>query len=224
MFRVGEGSPYLVLASASPRRLGLLRAIGIEPVVAPADIDETPRHGEKPVELVERLAVSKARGVWAEIERHGIAGLDGPSAEPAGTTAPVLVVAADTAIDLDGEVYGKPADDADAERMLRTLAGRCHQVLTGLAVIGRRSEGDDPLTSVDCTDVWIRPLDDADIDWYLASGEHRGKAGAYAIQGLGSLLVDRIEGPYQNVVGLSLPALDDLTRRFGWPLRELATR
>ncbi len=199
-----------------------METIGIEPVVAPADVDEAPLVGEKPGELVERLAMAKAGRVWDEFQPRPNPTLDG--AGPAGETAPVLVVGADTVIDLDGAVFGKPIDDADAQRMLSALSGRSHQVLTGLAVIGQRAGGHDTMTTVERTDVWIRPLDEADIDWYLASGEHRGKAGAYAIQGVGSLLVDRIDGSHQNVVGLSLPALDSLTRWFGWPLRELAVK
>lgn len=216
MSRVGVAPPDLVLASASPRRLDLLETIGITPMVQPADVDETPLPGEKPEELVERLAASKASAVGA-----------GPASGGGGGRG-VLVVAADTVIDLDGEVFGKPGDDEDAAGMLRALSGRSHGVLTGVAVSA--SDGTGPpggpttVTGVGRTEVWLRSLDAGDIAWYLGTGEHRGKAGAYAIQGRGSLLVERIEGSYQNVVGLPLPMLDGLTRRLGWALREFVPR
>ncbi len=182
-------------------------------MVTPADIDETPLPGEKPRELVERLASAKARTVAALLsddERR----------------AGALVVAADTVIDLDERVLGKPVDDDEAVEMLEALAGRAHEVCTGIAVVvatgDNDAESDRGDAVVDVTTVWMRPYDRAEIDWYVATGEPRGKAGAYAIQGRGSMLVERIEGNFQNVVGLSLPALDGLTARFGWPLRELA--
>ena len=205
MSRVGEGAPGLVLASASPRRLDLLRIIGLEPMVLPADVDETPADGEKPADLVARLATTKAEHIAAS------------------PTAPdhALIVAADTVIDIDGEVFGKPVDKADAARMLRALAGRSHAVQTGMAVTYRH--GDDVRTEllVEATDVWLRAYTEEDIAWYVESGEPMGKAGAYAIQGRGSLLVERIAGSYQAVVGLSRPALDELVGRFGFELRSL---
>lgn len=210
MSRVAEGAPDLILASASPRRLDLLRIVGLEPTVLPADVDETPLNGEKPRELVERLARAKAERVHASV----------------GSGSSSLVIAADTVIDIDGEVFGKPTDDVDAARMLRALRGRAHDVLTGIAVVGHvRNGADDELlvrVGVGRVEVWLRSFGDAEIDWYVASGEPRGKAGAYAIQGIGSVFVDRIEGNYQSVVGLSLPLLDDLFVGFGWSLRELS--
>lgn len=209
MSRVGEGAPDLVLASASPRRLDLLLTIGLQPMVQPADVDESALPGEKPGELVERLAEQKARAIWQSRPDQGS----------------ILVVAADTVIDIDGKIFGKPIDDDDSRRMLRTLSGRSHDVVTGLAVIGCKPG--ETAASVELaagrTEVWMRNIDADDLDWYIDSGEPNGKAGAYAIQGQGSLLVDRIEGSYQNVVGLPLPLLDDLTRRFGVPLRELGS-
>lgn len=222
MSRDGDGAPELVLASASPRRLDLLRIVGIHPTVLPADIDETPAPGEKPAELVERLAAAKAATTWGFLaDRTGTA---------SGPASPVvdrpLVVAADTVIDLDGEVFGKPTDDRHAADMLRALSGRSHNVITGIAVQGAALDdtagGSTSIVASQASEVWIRPLTEDDIAWYIGSGEPRGKAGAYAIQGRGSLLVERIEGDYQNIVGLSLPMLDGLTTRFGWPLRELA--
>lgn len=200
-----EARPTLVLASASPRRLDLLRLVGIEPTVEPADIDETPNPDEKPADLVERLALGKARAVAARPVDRG----------------PALIVAADTVIDLDGEVLGKPIDDGQAVEMLALLAGRAHQVRTGIAVAAC-GPGAEIESSVVSATVVMRPYGRDEIDWYIGTGEHRGKAGAYAIQGQGSMLVDRIDGNFQAVVGLSLPGLDALTRRFGLPLRDLA--
>jgi septum formation protein len=217
------------LASASPRRLDLLRTIGIQPTVVPADIDETPASGEKPGELVERLARSKADAVRAAAAGDG-------AGQSAGDRR--LIVAADTVIDYDGEVFGKPVDDGHAAEMLRALSGRSHSVITGVAAVlvsataaaghraNRSSGGPDSeiVVSSQASEVWIRPLTDDDIAWYVGTGEPRGKAGAYAIQGRGSLLVERIEGDYQNIVGLSLPLLDRLTSLLGYPLRELVAR
>ncbi|MCL4135893.1 UNVERIFIED_CONTAM: hypothetical protein GTU68_062574 [Idotea baltica] len=210
MSRDGDGAPDLVLASASPRRLDLLNIVGLAPSVVPADIDETPALGEKPTELVERLAAAKAAAAWNMLDMQ----------------RPTLVVAADTVIDLDNEVFGKPVDDADAAAMLRALSGRSHNVVTGIAVRGTAPGEATPKTLLvaRATEVHMRALSDEDIAWYVDSGEPRGKAGAYAIQGRGSLFVERVEGDYQNIVGLSLPMLDGLTAQFGWPLRKLAAR
>lgn len=220
MSRDGDGAPELVLASASPRRLDLLRIVGIDPTVMPADIDETPAAGEKPAELVERLANAKAAttaAAWKEAADRSSAGV---------LNSRALIVAADTVIDLDGDVFGKPVDDEHAVEMLQALSGRAHNVITGIAVasIEGASEAAESTTAIAtrATEVWIKKLSPTEIAWYVESGEPRGKAGAYAIQGKGSLLVERVEGDYQNIVGLSLPILDELTSRFGWPLRELA--
>lgn len=212
MSRDGEAVVRLVLASASPRRLDLLRLIGIEPVVVPADVDETAVVGEKPEDLVRRLATTKAQ--------HVAATLDDPT-DSFVLGADTFVLGADTVIDLDGEILGKPVDSADAARMLQALAGRSHLVLTGIALVQQTAGGTTTEVMVDSTEVWMRPYTEADIDWYVASGEPLGKAGAYAIQGKGSLLVERIAGSYQNVVGLSLPAVHELTARFGRDLRSL---
>ncbi len=202
--------PEVILASASPRRLDLLRSVGIEPSVVPADIDETPLPGEKPAELVERLAVAKAEAVLKGVVAPG----------------PALVIAADTVIDLDGAVVGKPADRDDARRTLAALSGRSHRCLTGLAVLsigaGSAPDGSALAAAVEATTVWMKPMQEVDVDWYVATGEADGKAGSYAIQGVASIYVDRIEGSYHNVVGLPLAALDGLTRFFGSPLRELS--
>lgn len=171
-------APSVCLASASPRRRELLQAAGVDLVVSPADLDETPRPGERPVDLVLRLAREKA----------------------AAFATDAIVVAADTAVVLDDVAYAKPCDDDHARRMLRALSGRTHQVLTGWCV--RR--GSVVHYGVVATGVTFRVLDDGDIDRWLATGAHRDKAGAYAIQGAAAALVARVEGSLTNVIGLPL--------------------
>lgn len=210
MSRVGQGVPEFVLASASPRRLELLQAIGVRPAVQAAAMDERPLDGESPAQLVERLAAAKATIVYED----GIAG-------PADIGQDVVVLGADTVIDLDGRILAKAEDRPDAVRMLRALAGRDHEVITGMALIGRVGGHAIEASTVERTSVTMRPLTDGDIDWYLGTGEFIGKAGSYAIQGLGGLFVERIDGSYSNVVGLSVAGLDRLFAGVGLNLREL---
>lgn len=197
--------PRLVLASASPRRREILHAAGVEPELASADIDETPRAGELPCELVLRLAKSKASATLDAL----IEGCESSKIDDR-----VVVIGADTVVAVDNEIFGKPTSDAEARTMLSRLSGRRHQVMTGLAVLTpKQSE-----SAVVETAVWFRHLDAADIDCYVACGEPEGKAGAYAIQGRGSLFVERIEGSYHGVVGLPIHTLDRLCIAIGWPL------
>lgn len=213
MSRVGHGAPEFVLASASPRRLELLQAIGIQPAVRAAAVDERPLEREAPADLVVRLAKTKARTV-----------ADGRRADAGPDDAgDHLVVGADTVIDLDGRALGKPSDRAEAEHMLRSLSGRCHEVITGMAVIGRLGGETVEAVTVERTEVTMRSLGEDDLTWYLDTGEFDGKAGAYAIQGFGALLVDGIDGSYHNVVGLSVTGLDRLCREVGLALRDLVT-
>jgi septum formation protein len=174
----------LILASASPRRAELLRAAGIVFEAVPVDIDETPLPAELPEAHVRRLAEEKA--------------LAGARRRP-GTT----VLGADTVVVVDNRILGKPRDAGDAAAMLRTLSGREHLVMTGVSVI-RESAGQGPggSTHVEYTKVQFSPLSEEEISWYVTSGEPMDKAGAYAIQGLASRFVDRIDGSYSNVVGL----------------------
>ena len=169
-----------ILASASPRRAELLRAAGVEFEVAVADVDETHGAGEPADVYVARLAVAKATAVQRRI--------------PPGT-----VIGADTAVVVGSQVFGKPADAVDAMRMLRALSGRIHQVLTGVAVVHPDRAA---VTDVATTIVEFAQLNDDELQWYVESGEPLDKAGAYAIQGLGSRFVTRIDGSYSNVVGL----------------------
>lgn len=173
----------LVLASQSPRRRALLEQVGLRYRPVAPDVDETPRAGEAPEVMVERLARAKAA---AGLERvHA----DGP---------PVL--AADTAVVVDGEALGKPADQAAALAMLAHLSGRAHTVSTGIAVATAGGLDSRLVT----TRVVFRPTTEAERRAYWASGEPAGKAGAYAVQGLGAVFVEHLSGSYSNVVGLPL--------------------
>ena len=177
----------LVLASASPRRLQLLRDAGHEFDVEPADIDETPHPGEAAATYVERLAREKAATVLARR----------PDA---------VVVGADTIVTLEGDLLGKPVDELDAIGMLTRLSGRAHQVMTGVAVAGAAGTQSD----VEVSHVWFHPLDAATIEQYVATGEPLDKAGAYAIQGRGGALVERTEGEFDNIVGLPMALVERL--------------
>jgi len=168
----------LVLASKSPRRAEILRQAGIPFTVRAAEVDETPLPGEQPEAYAQRLAEVKALAV---------------ASTPAET-----VLGADTTVVIDGQILGKPTDADDARRMLCALSGRCHNVITGICI--RRGDG---LTrDWASTQVWFAAMTESEIDRYIASGEPQDKAGAYAIQGLASKFIERIEGCYFNVVGL----------------------
>lgn len=175
----------VVLASRSPRRLDLLRSIGVEPEVRPADIDETVLPGEDPAPYVRRLAVAKAERAGAGDE---------------------IVIGADTTVSVGRAILGKPQSDDDALRMLRLLAGRWHQVHTAVAVRTRTSTRSAVVTS----DVEFIAADDELLTWYVARGESLDKAGGYAIQGGGALLVAAVRGSTTNVVGLPLAELHAL--------------
>jgi septum formation protein len=168
----------LVLASRSPRRAEILRAAGLPFVVRPADVHEQRRAGESPASYARRLAIDKAAAVKMSPGE--------------------VVLGADTIVVLDDEVLEKPSDAADARRMLALLSGRTHEVITGICLrIGFRSVVDAAVTRV-----MFSLLTADEIDAYVASGEPMDKAGAYAIQGLASKFIERIEGDYFNVVGL----------------------
>jgi septum formation protein len=190
--------PVLVLASASPRRRALLERLGLTPLVRPTDVDETPGPGESPTTLVLRLARAKAAAA-AE------------ATTAATSTTDEVVLAADTEVVLDGCTLGKPTDPDDASAMLAMLSGRTHEVVTGVVV--RR--GSTVRETCVTTTVGFRTLSRDDVAWYVATGEPLGKAGAYALQGAGAVLVDRIEGSDTNVIGLPLPATVALLRAVG---------
>jgi septum formation protein len=173
----------LILASASPRRRHLLAALGVSFTVLPVDVDERPHAGEEPVAFARRMADEKARA--------------------ASRLRPEWVLGADTIVELDGTIFGKPLDGADAAVMLARLAGRAHVVRTAVALLA--PSGATAENAVVATEVSFRPLDAAAIAAYVATGEPLGKAGAYAIQGDGAHLIDRVVGSYTNVIGLPLP-------------------
>jgi septum formation protein len=169
----------LVLASQSPRRAEILRQAGIPfQVRTAAAVDETPRPGEKPEDYVRRLAEEKALAI------------------PVGPDE--IVLGADTTVVIDGRMLGKPEDAADARRMLEALSGRRHEVMTGICL--RR--GPELIRDWAVTEVWFMPMTEGEIEEYVASREPMDKAGAYAIQGLASKFIEKIEGCYFNVVGL----------------------
>ena len=172
--------PVVVLASGSPRRLALLRTIGVEPRVVPTATDESIPDGEDAFDAAERLARAKARSAAGNA--------------PEGA----LVIAADTLVVLDGKALGKPADRDDARRMLRSLSGRTHGVVTGVALC----RDGEVVSGRDVTEVVFAPLTDGEIERYVATGEPDDKAGAYALQGIAALFVERIDGAPSNVVGL----------------------
>ena len=184
----------IVLASASPRRSELLATAGIAFSIVPGDIDETPLPNEEPLAHVLRLAEGKAREAASRAEGR-------------------FFIGADTIVLCDGEILGKPADDAAATAMLQKLSGRMHHVITGFAVFDRES-GRVNRQSVS-TEVYFRPLSATEIATYVASGCPLDKAGAYAIQGGAAGMVTRINGSYTNVVGLPLCEVVELLRELG---------
>lgn len=190
-----SGEAQVVLASGSPRRRELLESLDLDFKVRPAAVDETPNPGERPRDLVRRLAREKAEA----------AGRDGE-----------WVLAADTIVVENGDVLGKPRDRDQAREMLQRLQGRWHLVLTGVAL---RPPDGDTLHAVESTRVLFAELTPEQIDWYAATGEPDDKAGAYAVQGLGSLFVLEIDGNYSNVVGLPLPTVRQLFEGAGSDVR-----
>ena len=184
--------PVLVLASGSPRRRQLLEMLGIPVEVRPSHVPEIPAPGEPPRAYAERLAREKAAAV------------PGP-----------VVLGADTTVVVEGKMLEKPADAADALRMLRRLQGRTHEVITAVAL---KTAGG-TLVATDVTAVTFRPADDDFLRAYVATGEPMDKAGAYGIQGYGAALVERIEGDFFGVMGLPVRLVLDLLARAGYPYR-----
>ncbi|HEV7427534.1 MAG TPA: Maf family protein [Thermoanaerobaculia bacterium] len=183
-----------ILASQSPRRRELLASIGLAFDVMPSDVPEVRQPGESPEEYVARLSRDKAAAIAA---KHDDA----------------WIIAADTTVLLGEQLLEKPADDDDAKRMLATIAGKTHVVYTAVTLQNVASGWRD--TRVAETEVRMLPLSEADIAWYVSTGEPRDKAGAYAAQGLGGMFIDSIHGSYTNVVGLPLALLFQMLRRAG---------
>lgn len=194
MSRTDAPARRLILASSSPRRVELLAQIGITPdQIDPADIDETPLKAEMPARLAQRLASSKAAVV---AQRH----------------PEDVVLAADTVVAVGRRLLEKPADEAEARRFLKLLSGRNHRVFTGIAVV---AQGRTTWRVVD-TRVTFKHLSDAEIDAYVTSGEWRGKAGGYGIQGRAAAFVQRIVGSHPAVMGLPLYEASNLLYGTGW--------
>ena len=187
--------PKLFLASSSPRRAEILRTVGWPFEACPVDIDETRKRHEEAASYVERLAQDKARSAAGVLV--------------AGST----IIGADTVVVIEEEILGKPHDGDDARRMLRQLSGKWHQVLTGVALInGKPSE---IRVAHETTEVKFAAMSEDEIDWYVSSGEPLDKAGAYAIQGLGSRFIEGIRGDYFNIVGLPVRLLYRLVTESG---------
>ena len=184
--------PRVILASASPRRCELLAQIGVGFEQRVAAIDETPQIGESPADYVARVALEKARVVRA-----------------AGK-CDLPVLGADTEVVVGGAILGKPADLAHARGMLRQLSGRAHEVFSAVALVAQREA-----VAVNRSTVWFRDLEDSEIEAYWRSGEPRGKAGAYAIQGLAATFIERLDGSYSGVMGLPLYETARLLQDFG---------
>jgi septum formation protein len=192
----------LLLASASPRRRELLERVGLAVEVHPADVDERPRDGEAPGAYVARIARSKATAIARRGDRW--------------------VLAADTTVTLDGAILGKAGTPEEATRMLRWLSGRTHQVLTAFVLAGERDGKACVREGLVSSDVAMVDLDAATVADYVASGEWRGKAGAYAIQGIAAALVSHVRGSVTNIIGLPLAEVLAALREVGGPEPRLA--
>jgi len=190
--------PYVILASASPRRPELLRLLDVEFEVRPSAVEEHQLAGESGASYVERLAREKAEGVARSLPPP---------------RAGAVVLGADTEVILNDQALGKPQSDTHAAEMLRRLAGRAHDVITGICLVALPFGTQPPLVEVVSTRVYFGAMSESDIAGYVASGEPRDKAGAYAIQGGAARFIERIDGCYYNVMGLPVAALYRMLRR-----------
>ena len=205
-----EWSVQIVLASKSPRRVDLLTQLldhefgeGVVTfAIDPPNIDESPLANETPIAHVQRLAVAKSHAVAARYNNAAV------------------IIAADTTVDLDGKIFGQPADAHEAQAMLNELSGRTHQVHTAVAVVHLAKDGTilSQAHGLDSAGVSMTEITPDKMEWYLATGESMGKAGSYAVQGDGGALVERVEGSLTTVIGLPLDLLSDLLLQVecGW--------
>lgn len=191
----GNSPDFLYLASASPRRSELLTQLGVRFEIYPVHLDESTKSGETGAAYVSRLAVQKARQAWTSLG-----------------TAAALVLAADTAVVVDEQIFGKPSDQDDAVRMLTALSGQEHEVFTAVSAFDGARKG----SRLSRTRVRFQSMSKAQIVRYWQSGEPAGKAGAYAIQGLGAVLIEEIHGSYSGVMGLPLFETARLLTDFGF--------
>jgi len=185
----------LVLASAFPRREEILKQLNLKFTILPSKIDEDSFKIDDPVELVKTLAAEKAKSVSELVED-------------------AVVIAADTVVVYDDQILGKPGGKLEAKKMLKKLSSNQHQVITGLAVLN--SQSGERYVDFNITDVKIKALSESEIDNYVETGEPLGKAGAYAIQGLGGLFVEEIRGSYYSVMGLPIHQLAQLLDKFNY--------
>ncbi|MFP4020890.1 MAG: Maf family protein [Halanaerobium sp.] len=185
----------LVLASASPRREEILKQLNLKFTIVPSKIDEDSFKIDDPVELVKTLAAEKAKSVSKLVED-------------------AVVIAADTVVVHDGQIFGKPGGKLEAKKMLTKLRSNQHQVITGLAVLN--SQSGEIHVDFNITDVKIKALSEREINSYVETGEPLGKAGAYAVQGLGALFVEEIRGSYFSVMGLPIHQLAELLDKFNY--------
>jgi len=187
--------PQLILASASPRRSEILKAVGWKFEKQVVDLDETELENENPADYVVRLAREKALAVAGKIENG-------------------LILGADTTVVIENEIIGKPKDLADAAKMLGKLSGRWHEVLTGVAIVKKNDGKTEIQADLERTKVKFYSLSDSEINYLVERGEPLDKAGAYAVQGVAALFIERIEGDYWNVVGLPVQLVYKLARQF----------
>jgi len=185
-------SEKIILASASPRRKEILASVGWPFEAITAGIDEIQQAGEKPLDYVQRLAREKATAVADKLESG-------------------LVLGADTTVVVGDQLLGQPADDDDARRMLQLLSGKWHEVLTGVALV---RVGGQTVVDYERTRVRFAELSDAEIGWYVSTGEPKGKAGAYAVQGKAAFFIEQIEGDYFNIVGLPIRLVYEMSNMF----------
>jgi septum formation protein len=190
-----ETGSKIILASTSPRRAELLKQIGVEFELASGNVQERPHPDEAPPDYITRIARAKVIAVARQYNSG-------------------LIIGADTVVVHDGQMLGKPEDEADAERMLKRLSGKWHAVMTGVALYDIETRRE--VADFDKTLVKFARLTDKEVEWYVKTGEPMDKAGSYGIQGLGGLFVDEIAGNYYNVVGLPLPLVYRLARRLGY--------
>ncbi len=185
----------IILASASPRRREIFEMLGINFTAVSSNVDERPHVDESPADYIIRIARSKVIGVARKYDKG-------------------LVIGADTVVVLDSKILGKPVDDEDARQMLLSLAGRWHAVMTGVALYDTATKGE--VVDFEKTLVRFAPITESEINWYIATGEHKDKAGAYGIQGCAGLFIEEIAGNYHNVVGLPIPLVYRLANRLGY--------
>lgn len=207
---IQEPGIKVILASSSPRRVELLTKLGFEFDVMPSDVDEVVEPGKTAAGTVIELAKKKAEAVFNKVTAND-------DWRPGTDKDRLLVLGADTTVVLDNKLMGKPTDDDDARQMLRDLSGRCHDVFTGVVLLSKEvsKEKRSEVSSFEMSHVFFRTVTDPEIDAYLLTCEHKDKAGAYALQGIGSAFVQGIEGCFTNVIGLPVPLVVTMLRRAG---------